>query len=270
MPKPLLFLLFLVALNCCLPDCRGQAQPGPGADSAGKKPSVWERMRRKMEERRGKLLDNMQQHQDRVAAWERRPLFDVDKPNRWSLSFNAPGLLEPQLAIGVGVGYQATNCIQIWLESSALGQFYQKPAQSCLGGVREILALKFFFGPRQTLFFAGEFRWKQVYYHDVANFENPVTMVDMKNYTYKLENIIFGGAAWFGGRIRISENHRWRLEPSIGMGFKGRTVEWKGVPAGYGYEYGGLKTDNPFSTSPRDAVPLTLYFPASVRLVYVL
>jgi hypothetical protein len=55
------------------------------------------------------------------------------------LSFNAPGLLEPQLAIGVGVGYQATNCLQIWLESSALGQFYQKPAQSCIGGVREIL-----------------------------------------------------------------------------------------------------------------------------------
>jgi hypothetical protein len=265
MPKPLLFLLFLVALNCCRLDCRGQA-----TDSTGKKISIWERRRRAIEERRGTMGESMQQHKERIAAWERRPLFDVDKPNRWSLSFNAPGLLEPQLAIGVGVGYQATNCIQIWLESSALGQFYQKPAQSCLGGVREILALKFFFGPRQVLFFAGEFRWKQVYYHDVANFENPVTMADMKNYTYKLENIIFGGAAWFGARIRISENHRWRLEPSMGMGFKGRTVEWQGVPKGFGYEHGGIKSDNPFSTSPRDAVPLTLYFPASVRVVYVL
>ena len=271
MPKPLLFFLFLVAaLNCCLPDCRGQAKPGPGTDSAAKKPSIWERMRRKMEERQGKVLDDMQQHQERVAAWEKRPLFDVDKPKRWNLSFNAPGLLEPQLAIGVGVGYQVTNCLQIWLESSALGQFYQKPAQSCLGGVREILALKFFFGPRQVLFFAGEFRWKQVYYHDVANFADQATLGDLKSYTYKLENIIFGGAAWFGGRIRISENHRWRLEPSIGMGFKGRTVEWHGVPEGFGYEHGGYKSDNPFSTSPRDGVPLTLYFPASVRLVYVL
>jgi hypothetical protein len=265
MPKPLLFLLFLVALNCCRLDCRGQA-----TDSTAKKISIWERRRRAIEERRGTIGEQMRQHQDRVAAWERRPLFDVDKPNRWSLSFNAPGLLEPQLAIGVGVGYQATNCIQIWLESSALGQFYQKPAESCLGGVRETLAVKFFFGPRQVLFFAGEFRWKQVYYHDVANFENPVTMVDMKNYTYKLENIVFGGAAWFGGRIRISENHRWRVEPSIGMGFKGRTVEWHGVPKGFGYERSGYFSDNPFSISPRDGVPLTLYFPASVRLVYVL
>jgi hypothetical protein len=265
MPKPLLFLLFLVALNCCRLDCRGQA-----TDSTAKKPSIWERRRRTMAQQRQSMEEKMQQHQQRMSEWESRPLFDVDKPNRWSLSFNAPGLLEPQLAFGVGVGYQATNCLQIWLESSALGQFYLKPAQSCLGGVREILALKFYFGPRQILFFAGEFRWKQVYYHDVANFENPVTMGDMKNYTYKLENIIFGGAAWFGGRIRISENHRWRLEPSIGMGFKGRTVEWQGVPKGYGYEHQSSISDNPFSTSPRDAVPLTLYFPASVRLVYVL
>jgi hypothetical protein len=258
MPKPLLFLLLLVALSFCVFDCCGQA-----TDSTVKKPSIWERRRRALEER-------MLQHQQQMEAWENRPQLEADKPNKWSLSFNAPGLLEPQLAFGIGVGYQATNCLQIWLESSALGQFYQKPAQSCIGGIREILALKFYFGPRQTFFFAGEFRWKQVYYHDVANFLDPGTTVDLKNYTYKLENIVFGGAAWFGARIRISENDRWRLEPSIGLGFKGRTVVWHGVPEGFGYEHGGISSENPFSTSPRNSESLTLYLPASVRLVYVL
>jgi hypothetical protein len=257
MIKYLLRYVFAGTLIFFLFDCRGQT-----TDSTAKKPSIWERRQRALEER-------MRHDQQRRTAWESRPLWEADKPNKWNLSFNAPGLLELQLAIGVGVGYQATNCLQIWLESSALGQFYQKPAQSCIGGVREILGLKFYFGPRQVLFFAAEFRWKQVYYHDVANFLNPVTSVDLKNYTYKLQNTVVGGAAWFGGRIRISENHRWRLEPSIGLGFKNRIVAWHGVPEGFRYEQGTLST-NPFSTSPRNSVPLDIYFPASVRLVYVL
>jgi hypothetical protein len=257
MIKPLLFLAFLATLNCFQTDCRAQTP-----DSTHRKLSIWEKRRRVLEAR-------VSERRELVDDWSKLPLTEADKPNKWNLSFNAFGLLEPQMAFGVGVGYQATNWLQIWLESSALGQFYQKPAQSCLGGVREILALKFYFGPRQCVFFASEFRWKQVYYHDVANFSDNSTMGDLKNYTYKLEDIIFGGAVWFGGRIRISNNHRWRLEPSIGMGFKSRTVVWHGVPQGFGYEH----TDSdiiPFSTSPRVSTPLTFYLPATVRLVYVL
>jgi hypothetical protein len=212
----------------------------------------------------------MQEDEQRRAAWEKQPLLKADSPRRWSLSFNAPGLLELQMAIGVGVAYQVTNGWQIWLESSALCQFYQKPAQSCIGGIREILAMKFYFGPRQSLFAAAEFRWKQVYYHDVENFASLTTSAELKNYTYTLENIIFGGAVWFGGRIKISQNHRWRLEPSIGLGIKSRTVVWHGVPKGYQYQTGGLEYNDPISISPRYSTPGTIYFPASVRLVYVL
>jgi hypothetical protein len=258
MPKSLLMLLFLAALGCCGLDCCGQT-----TDSTGKKLSIWERRRRTLEEK-------IRLHQERMAAWEKRPLLEADRPKKWSLSFNAPGLLEPQMAIGLGVAYQVTNCWQIWLESSGLCQFYLKPSQSCLGGVREILAMKFYFGPRQILFFAGEFRWKQVYYHDVENFENSTTRVELKNYTYKLENIIFGGAVWFGGRIIVSQNHRWRLEPSLGLGFKSRTVVWQGVPQGYTYHTGGLEFLNPFPTSPRASALLIPYLPASIRLFYVL
>ena len=255
--------MFFIALGCCRPDCYGQTP-----DSTSRKPPFWERHRRALE---AQSQDRMLDHRQRMEAWRKRPPLKADSARRWSLSFNAPGLLELQMAIGLGVGYQVTNCWQIWLESSGLCQFYQKPAQSCIGGVREILAMKFYFGPRQSLFAAAEFRWKQVYYHDVDNFENTSSSAELKNYTYTLENIIFGGAVWFGGRIRISQNHRWRLEPSIGLGIKSRTVVLHGVPQGYQYQHsGGLDFIDPFPTSPRTSSPGTIYAPASVRLVYVL
>jgi hypothetical protein len=266
MPRWLLCCLFFAALGFCRADCYGQAP-----DSTTRKSSLWERRRKAMEERRQAIAEQIRQGQERRAAWEKQPLLNADKPGKWSLSFNPLGLLEPQMAIGLGVGYQVTNCWQIWLESSGLCQFYQKPSQSCIGGVREILTMKFYFGSRQSFFAAAEFRWKQVYYHDVDNFENPTTSEELKSYTYKLEDIIFGGAVWFGGRVRISQNHRWRLEPSIGLGLKGRTVVWHGVPEGYQYQRsGGLDYIDPFPTSPRTASPVTFYFPASLRLVYVL
>jgi hypothetical protein len=104
----------------------------------------------------------------------------------------------------------------------------------------------------------------------VENFENSATPAELKSYTYQLENIIFGGALWFGGRIRISQNHRWRLEPSIGLGIKNRAVVWHGVPEGYRYEGSGHEFIDPFPTSPRYSTPGTFYLPASVRLFYVL
>jgi hypothetical protein len=84
-----------------------------------------------------------------------------------------------------------------------------------------------------------------------------------------VENIIFGGAGWFGGQIRISNNHRWRLEPSIGLGFKGRTVVRYGVPSGYTYE----KPVDHLEIIPntvRTPAQFTPYLPATVRLFYVL
>lgn len=197
-----------------------------------------------------------------------RPLLKADS-DRWSLSLNPEAVLEPQTALGFGIGYQFTQNLQLWLESSALCQMYKSPNQSVLGGFREILALKVYFGPRQSLFAAGEFRWKQVWYHDVANFTDGVTATPINNYTYTLEDIVFGGAAWFGGRIRLSNDHRLRLELSIGLGFKGRTVVWHDVPRGWRYQGEPNKIDV-FSTSPRDSEPLLPYLPAAVRLVYVL
>ncbi len=206
--------------------------------------------------------------QQRVAEIEALPYRKADSA-KWSLSMNPFGVLELQSALGIGIGYQINLHWQVWLESSALFQMYKSPDQSCLGGIREILAVKYYFGIRQSLFFAGEFRYKHAYYHDVENFvDNPI-FLPLDNYTYTVENIIFGGAGWFGGQIRLSNNHRLRLEPSIGLGFKGRTVVWHDVPSGYTYEKPLDRLEiipNPVRTPGR----LIPYVPATVRLVYVL
>lgn len=230
-----------------------------------KRPNIFERRRLMMEQRMEQQAQVQWQAHER---WANLPLYKSDS-DHWSLSFNPPGIFEAQSAIGLGVGYQFTQHWQLWLESSYLWQMFRSANPNCIGGFRDILAVKYYFGARQSLFFAGEFRWKQVYYHDVADFIDTATNLTVPQRSYTLENIIFGGALWFGGRIRLSNDHRWRLEPSIGLGLKGRTVVRQNVPSTFHYiKYGG--GSDVFGTSPEDGAPVLIYLPASVRLVYVL
>ncbi|HTR30889.1 MAG TPA: hypothetical protein VMH27_16580 [Puia sp.] len=204
---------------------------------------------------------------ERLAATEARPYYRADSAH-WSLSFNPLGVYELQSALGLGVGYQFNRYLQIWLESSALFQTYPGATYSCRGGIREILALKYYFGPRQSLFFAGEFRYKDVYYHGVDEFFDNINDTFVRDYTAKVEDIILGGGVWFGGQIRISSNHRWRLEPNIGLGLKGRTVVWHGLPRGYTrVNESDIRLYPDPGQTPK--APM-VYFPATVRFVYVL
>jgi hypothetical protein len=260
-------LALCAGLVVFLLDCSGQA-----TDSTAKKPTLRQRIDRAMERQREMIRQRqfaqIQRQLDRQDSLASRTLLPVDGPNRWSLSVNPLGILEPQMAVGLGIGYHITANWQVWLESSVLGQLYRNPAQSCIGGFREILAVKYYLGRRQGLFFAGEFRWKQAWYHDVANFEDN-NGDQLNKYTYRLENIIFGGGFWFGGRIRLSADHRWQLEPSIGMGLKGRTVYRQNVPDGYTYHDKTNGFDFAISDIPRQPSRVTFELPASVRLFYV-
>ena len=121
----------------------------------------------------------------------------------------------------------------------------------------------------ESLFCAGEFRYKNVYFHDVNNFNDNVIDMAYYNYTYKIQDIVFGGAVWFGGQIRISNNHRWRLEPSIGLGIKGRTVVWHDVPDGWTYQK-PVNRSALFPNPVRTPESATIYLPATVRVFYVL
>lgn len=267
--KYLLFVVMLCfgSLLSCAQSVDSAGARKRGSDSTGSgtghRPTLWERRRQAIQEREREMHMS---REERLAEIESRPYYKADSA-KWSLSFNPFSWLELQGALGVGIGYQISPHVQVWVESSALFQMYKSPDQSCLGGIREIAAIKYYFGPRRSVFFAGEFRYKNVYFHDVNTFYYNDTVV-VHNFTYKIQDIVFGGALWFGGQIRISRDHRWRLEPSIGMGVKGRTVVWHDVPAGYTYPVPN-KAD-PFSNpvrTPEQAIP---YFPATVRIIYVL
>jgi hypothetical protein len=259
------YLLFVIGLGLAWMGSCAQV-----VDSSKRKSCFPERLNERLTE----LLIRRQEamivrRQERMEEIERRPYRKSDS-SRWSLSLNPFSVLDLQGAAGLGVGYRVDHHWQVWLESAALFQLYPGTAQSCLGGIREILAVKYYFGYRESLFFSGEFRYKDVYYHDVANFNDNVNMMPVYGYTYKLENIVFGGAAWFGGQIRLSNDHRWRLEPSIGLGTKGRTVIWHGVPAGYTYQKQVGLHEWVDPNSARTSTPADIYLPATVRLVYVL
>ncbi|HXD77436.1 MAG TPA: hypothetical protein VN616_06490 [Puia sp.] len=230
-----------------------------------KRPGIFERRRRLMEESREQQMQQRLAAQDAQAS---KPLFATDSA-RWSLSFNPFGLLEPVSAVGLGVGYRTSQHWQLWLESSYLYQMYNdKPA--AFGGVRESLALKYYFGARQSLFFAAEARWKQVWFHDVQDFNDQNTGLADPGYHYTLKDIIGGGAIWFGGMVRLSDDHRWRIEFNAGLGIKSRTVERQGVPEGWTYTHDGDFFSSAFSWTARHSAPFTFYFPAAIRLVRVL
>jgi hypothetical protein len=232
-------------------------------------PDSAHRRRPNIFERRRIAIEEMQQRRDQDRErWASLPLYKADS-DKWSISLNPLGIFEPQAAIGLGVGYQFDQHWQLWLESSYLFQVYTNNP-SCIGGIREILAMKYYFGLRQSLFFSGEFRWKQVYFHDVADFIDENTYLAVPGDRYTLENIVFGGAISFGGRIRISKDHRWRLEPSFGLGFKGRTVVRQDVPDYYRYAKNPNFLVSAFSEPERNSARVTIYLPATVRFVYVL
>lgn len=268
MPLLLKYLVFtfLLTLYGIWSSAQRTESSGRVADTARRKLSVFQRRRLDMTQ----LMDlRRQQLAGRQREMDERPFRRGDSA-RWILTFNPFGVLELQGALGLGIGYYITPHWQVWSETSGLFQLYQKPAQSCLGGIREILAIKYYFGYRQTLFFAGEFRYKDVYFHDVHDFFDQVSTYTIRNYTYKIEDIVFGGSVWFGGRINISRSHRLRLEPNIGLGFKSRTIVWHGVPDGYSYpRQPGLHIDL-FPNPVRTPAPMAVYFPATVRLVYAL
>lgn len=187
----------------------------------------------------------------------------------WSLSFNAPGLLEPQAAAGLGVGYQWNDHWQLWLESSLLCQLiFNSTSPSFRSGFREILALKYYFGKERNFFWAVEGRFKKVVYSDKYTFYNRSSGAMLNNYPYTLKNSMPGGAIWAGLSQKLKRNPHFRLEASSGLGFKYRSTTQEGLPPGFGY-YGKVEDNGfPFTTTPRGS-GLTMYMPASIRIFYV-
>src|ERR1700761_1851341 len=163
-PKPILLLLLLGCFSL------SHAQT---PDSAAKRPSFLQRQlilleqhRRRLEDGQWDAMERAEYRRMHLTEWPDRVFGDSGRARRWSLSLNPLGLVEPQLAAGLGIGYQVTDRWQLWLESSLLTQGPYDIKPQCVSGFREILAVKWYVDRRRFFFIGAEARWKQVRYHD--------------------------------------------------------------------------------------------------------
>jgi len=182
----------------------------------------------------------------------------------WSISFNPLGALEPQAALGIGVGYRFSSRWQLWSETSLIAYplYNSYPG---LKGFREILALKYFYGRNRDFFIGAEVRWKRTSYRDKRLFINRAVH-DTADLNYTLVNPVFGAALWAGKIIPLGGKH-WLVETSIGVGFKYQSAIFKGVPPGYRNLYKLDDTGIPVGIKGSGLLP---YLPGSIRLIYVL
>ncbi|HEY8968852.1 MAG TPA: hypothetical protein VIM64_07160, partial [Puia sp.] len=88
--------------------------------------------------------------------------------NRWVLSFNPFGLLEPKAAVGVGVGLAFNRHWELWSETSRLQHIFLDPEGT--SGIRQILQLKYFIHGLPDNFLAAEMRYKGSQYTHTGRF----------------------------------------------------------------------------------------------------
>ena len=183
--------------------------------------------------------------------------------SRWILTLNPLGLLEPEEAIGAGIGYRLNKKIEIGSETSLLRNVLY-PYESHLTGIRQVLQVKRFL-PR-NFFLAAELRYKYYSYRDNTDFFDPVTHDTLSHYGYLSRHLFVGAAVQYGRRYFISKDGRFQLELTIGFGLKDKIFDKVGVPGGYGYL--GYSNDFDLERNVIEYRGIIPYLPCSVRFVY--
>jgi hypothetical protein len=189
---------------------------------------------------------------------------DSLETRRWELSTNILGPLEGPLAVGAGVGYQLNPRIQLWSETSLLrnGWF---GGVGYLAGIREILQMKYFLNRKHNFFVAVEGRYKSYTFNDTTNFYNPHTDDTVMNRPYHEHHYFWGVGFQIGKRWKLSNNGRWQLEATFGIGFKYKYIDWRGISNDY------EKLNRSVDLNARDIMDhrgATAYLPGSLRIIY--
>jgi hypothetical protein len=183
---------------------------------------------------------------------------------RWLLSWNPLGLLEPSMAIGIGIGYHPNINLEIWSETSLLRNVLF-PSAGSTSGMRQILQFKRFISKDPRFFVAAEIRYIFFTYHSSDNFRNssvPETPLSLSNTS---DHYVFGAGLQAGYRRPITNDSRLILELTAGLGIKNKIIRWNGVPAGYEYMNRSIDVNVwDLIETPGTSV----YLPGSLRLVY--
>lgn len=189
------------------------------------------------------------------------------------LSFNPAAMLEVQQgAVGLGLGYRVSKSLEFWAEGSYLyrgigteGENFKK-----LQGFKSILSGRYYYKNKYHFFFGAEIRYKNYTYTDKSDFENKSTIDTLFKLQYKLQNTLYGGAALFGKKIKLSGNGQFEIEAIAGLGLKYRLVNYHNVTQGYTKildqpRYDGINIKPINYQYTEQWLP---YIPATIRLVY--
>lgn len=203
------------------------------------------------------------------------------------ISVNVLSLAEPQLAFGPSFGYRFTERSEFFLEAAFVTRspFYNWQDADRLSGLRAIAQYRYHFlqqwrplfnlGGRRRLqrsrhepFIGLEFRAKPFSFSAKRDFVNLAAADTLRNYPFRANAFVYGGALVFGNTFDLSSDGRWKVECSFGIGAKVRLVNFKTVPAGYRRpEY---EKRIAFQLPSLDEEIGTAYFPLAIRLRYVL
>jgi hypothetical protein len=183
---------------------------------------------------------------------------------RWILSFNPWGLLEPQAAIGAGIGYRLRDNLEIWSETSFLTRGFPD-GYDHTSGIRQILQLKYFFGKNRDFFVAGEVRYKSFTTDYRDNFYDQTTR-DTLSFSHRSRYYFFGAGLQLGGRFRLGKSDHFFLELTGGLGVKQKTIIRYGVPSGYTYL--PIRSIDINAAELMNRPGAALYLPGSMRLIY--
>jgi hypothetical protein len=168
-------------------------------------------------------------------------------------SFNPFALAEPHLAAGVGFGNHFTERSEYFTELSYIGKqfFYDNTTTNSLHGVRWIAQYRYhFLHPWQPLFNIGsvgrrgrnanrhlflgaEFRVKPFTFSASRTFVKEMPADTLHNFVYKANAVCVGGAILMGEIFDLSADGKWKLEATIGIGARIKTVHYKNIPTGY-------------------------------------
>ncbi|MBN9383701.1 MAG: hypothetical protein J0H74_23290 [Chitinophagaceae bacterium] len=187
-------------------------------------------------------------------------------PSRWTLSFNPFGLVEPPAAIGLGVGYRFSRRVELWSETSFLtnGLFQ---TEGPLAGIRQILQTKYFIYKDGSFFVAAEVRYKNFQYRDKEDFYNPATHDSLRSFSNFSRHYFFGAGLQVGGREPLTRDGKLQVELVAGLGVRKVYIEREDVPQGY--EYRNFHASKDVNAIENARNPGPMYFPGSIRLIYL-
>ncbi len=189
------------------------------------------------------------------------------------LSFNPAGMFEVQQgAVGLGLGYRVTKNLEFWAEGSYLYRGIGTEGENFrnLRGFKGIFSSRYYYKNKHQFFFGVEIRYKNYTYTDKADFENKSTIDTLFKLQYKLQNTLYGGAALFGKKIKLSRSGKFEIEAIAGLGLKYRFVNYHNVTQGYTKildfpSYDGINIKPINYQYTEQWLP---YIPATIRLLY--